>query len=420
VSLNPQLDQADDFLRNKYYPFLKRHAAELTDDMKQALWTFTANEFPLTSQAMTNLPRDFAWADVERELDENSDNKEFSVVRDFQRKQSIRSLDWLQEHGYCQDHIKPGESTLPQAGRGAFASRRLPKGTVVGYAPLVHIGLYGRDIFTVEIEEWQDDKKEETDEKRTQYDLIINYSFGHRNSTVLLTPYGAGVNYINHGGKEKANVAIRWPDKELVAHKPWFLKKTPEELANTIDKIGLSFEYVATRDIEEGDEVLMDYGKEWEEAWEKHVKNWKPVEDASLYVHSSEWEEDVFRTEEELKNDPYPPNLLTMCHESYSQGSDGEHTWVPVLRESPDRVYCTVLKRLKGKNGKNLKYTVKMEREEGEPIVVNDVPSDGIFLYDKAWSQDWHMPNVFRHEIMIPDEIMPEAWMNGPPPTSSD
>ena len=35
-----------------------------------------------------------------------------------------------------------------------------------------------------------------------------------------------------------------------------------------------------------------------------------------------------------------------------------------------------------------------------------------IYLVDKVKTADWHMPNAFRHTIMIPDEIMPEGWKN--------
>ena len=38
---------------------------------------------------------------------------------------SVRSLEWLQENGIWTDNIKPGNSTIPQAGRGAFASRNI-------------------------------------------------------------------------------------------------------------------------------------------------------------------------------------------------------------------------------------------------------------------------------------------------------
>jgi len=49
-----------------------------------------------------------------------------------------------------------------------------------------------------------------------------------------------------------------------------------------------------------------------------------------------------------------------------------------------------------------------------EPILVQGVDSEGIALYDKAFSSDWHMPNAFRHYIAIPDDVIPEAWLNGP------
>jgi hypothetical protein len=52
---------------------------------------------------------------------------------------STRDLEWLQEHGKCMDNIKPGPSTIPEAGRGAFATRFIPKGGVVAPAPLLHI-----------------------------------------------------------------------------------------------------------------------------------------------------------------------------------------------------------------------------------------------------------------------------------------
>jgi hypothetical protein len=331
-------------------------------------------------------------------------------VRHFIRNQSIRTREWLEEKGYCQDHLKPGISRIPQAGRGAFASRHLPAGLVVGYAPLVHMGYFGRDVLTIEYP-----KKKKL---APQFDLILNYSFGHGNSTVILTPYGAMVNYINHS-REKANVKIRWPDKELVAHKPDWLDRTPEVLRDTVDKIGLSFEYVALRDISPEEEVYMDYGVEWEEAWSKYVAEWKPAEDAHLYMHSSDWKEELFRTEAELATNPYPPNLITMCYESYTLNSDGHYEWLPVLRAHSSRIYCNVLDRYDADDENNeaatLLYTVRMHLRGRKTIDVQNVQKDGIFLFDKAFSQDWHLPKAFRHEIMIPDDIMPKAWLNGPP-----
>lgn len=199
------------------------------------------------------------------------------------------SLDFLQKEGKCQDHIRPDISTIPHAGRGAFASRDLPKGTVVGYSPLVHIGVKGENITTVvyngeskhgldRFEHRDVTKEEEPNLKKlknaakkhknryTKPDLVINYTFGHRDSSLLLTPYGAMVNYINHKSAKDGdgpNVRVQWPDKELIAHKPEWLGKPLNFLRDSIDKIGLSFDYVALRDIKEGEEIFMDYGDEW-------------------------------------------------------------------------------------------------------------------------------------------------------------
>jgi hypothetical protein len=200
-----------------------------------------------------------------------------------------------------------------------------------------------------------------------------------------------------------------------VAHKPEWLTEDAYFLRDTTEKIGLSFEYVALRDIDEGEEIFMDYGDEWQAAWDEHVKQWEPPEEAINYVHSTEWPENYFRTTRELDANPYPPNLHTMCQESYRMVGEGTYEWIPVLRpDSSIRVYCNVLERHRNEDGTNV-YTVAMDVGDDEWIIVHKVTEKNIFLYDKAFSADWHLPSVFRHEIMIPDDVMPPSWMNGPP-----
>ena len=109
----------------------------------------------------------------------------------------------------------------------------------------MHIGEAASDIWSIEYND------NDIQGPYTKLDLIINYSFGHANSTLILTPYGAMVNYINHD-KARANVKVQWPKEELIAHKPDWLTKDVPFLRNTIEKIGLSFDYVALRDIEKG------------------------------------------------------------------------------------------------------------------------------------------------------------------------
>jgi SET domain len=266
---------------NKYYPFIDQNRNELTSEMMEALWNFTTNDFPIYNDALTVLPRNVMWKDIDDEIqrflaasktsgdlpvprklkqskpkpDTYTDDPNYLVKR-FIRKQHKRDVEWLKANGYCQDHIKPGRSTLKQAGRGAFASRDLPVGTIVGFSALIHIGIHGRDIFTVTVP--NPDRS-----RRRQYDLIINYSFGHANSTIILTPYGGMINFINHASErteQKPNVRLRWPNKELISHKPYYLHRTPLELKYTGEKIGLAFEYVALRDIKKDEEIFIDYG----------------------------------------------------------------------------------------------------------------------------------------------------------------
>ena len=460
VTFNANLEAAETFLRDDYYRFVQSKKSELPANVLEGLWNFT-RDFPVhDNKIFTVLPRKVEWKDIanaiETTAEQKPDNAEEQdesdgasnegeddegpelydpasmVTRHFIRQQSKKPLEWLQRYGRCCDHIKPGVSTIPQAGRGAFASRDLPKDTVVAYSPLIHVGLEGEKLFNIPygskdpeyIPELDVDGKEIDDGGGYEMqDLVINYSFRHPESTLTLTPYGCMVNYINHAtkGKYEPNVKLVWPDEEMVAHKPDWLYKNVTTLRNTLDKIGLSLDYVAIRDIKEGEEILLDYGAEWEAAWRKHVVAWEPMEDSEEYVHSSEWPQDEpLRTIDELdQGNHYPDNLETMCVQSYKQHPQtGAYIWLPVLRSTNDRVPCAVLQRQDAKETNKTLYRVEMylgpEEEGGEEQVmeVDMVPHTQIFLTDRVKSADWHMPNTFRHPIGLPDDIMPAVWKN--------
>jgi hypothetical protein len=164
-------------------------------------------------------------------------------------------------------------------------------------------------------------------------------------------------------------------------------------------------------------------------AWEEHVANWVPPEDAKGYVHSTKYVVDYLRTPEELETNPYPWNLQTLCVNSY--GRDLEKDKYTYRKpETTARVHCRVLERHQvnptnqarfgpgsDKPAKYL-YTVELTilDDDGseQKVVVHDVPrhDDGINLFDKAYSQSWHMEHAFRNKMYIPDDIMPESWLN--------
>lgn len=150
------------------------------------------------------------------------------------------------------------------------------------------------------------------------------------------------------------------------------------------------------------------------------MKSWKPVEGAEEYIHSTEWKEKepLLRTTDELETNPYPENLQTMCIESFSRDDDGEFVFVPVLRETTFRKHCDVIARYQDEDGTYL-YDVNLKFDEDKPetaIKIKGYDATGVDIYDKPFTADWHMPNAFRHEIAIPDDVMPEAWLNGPAP----
>ncbi|KAL3913021.1 MAG: hypothetical protein SGARI_000864 [Bacillariaceae sp.] len=101
-----------------------------------------------------------------------------------------RDVTWLDENGVCADHMYMDESTLPQAGHGAFARRPMTKDSVVLPVPLIHIP----DRHLLEMYEYSEEMEEVNRTKATGQQLLLNYCMGHRESTLLLCPYGPIMN----------------------------------------------------------------------------------------------------------------------------------------------------------------------------------------------------------------------------------
>jgi hypothetical protein len=73
------------------------------------------------------------------------------------------------------------------------------------------------------------------------------------------------------------------------------------------------------------------------------------------------------------------------------------------------------LERVVKKNG-DLVYNVEVTKDDGwwryeeEIHHRNGVPRDAIRFWDLPYTSDLHLGNAFRHEIGIPDSILPQAW----------
>ncbi len=105
--------------------------------------------------------------------------------------------------------------------------------------------------------------------------------------------------------------------------------------------------------------------------------------------------------------------------------------YISPTRETTQRVYCNVLERFDPPADYDddepvtfykVEMIVKKKGRRKSPddnefttIVVDVVEQGAIFLYDRAFSNDWHLPNNFRHDIGIPDDVIPTGWLNGCP-----
>lgn len=324
-----------------------------------------------------------------------------TALQDFNR--SIKDLHWLEENGQCMDNIRVGVSSIPHAGRGAFASRFIPKDGLVSPAPLIHVK--NVEMIRTYFDLTRNKKGFFVPDRtgRASFQLILNYCFGHEESTLLLCPYGLLSSLINHS-HESPNTKIVWA-KEM-RHKEWM----NQSIARWGDEYhtGLQFDFVATRDIQEGEEVLIDYGKAWQDEWDRHVENFvvpEPESYAPSFILNEEIDNLDLRTEADREYEL--DNVHLRCHKFYLK------KWIAKIKDDP---MCRIVRKLR--DGTYLVRAGDWEETDDDQTEFNaltliwGVPKDAFYFVDMAFSRDHHQPWAFRHAMMIPDEIFPDAWRN--------
>jgi hypothetical protein len=331
-------------------------------------------------------------------------------------KNRVRSSEWLKENGRCLDNIRPAISTVKQAGRGAFATRSLHQGTVITPAPVVHLHRRHTEL-------WD---SEDIDDRLkapwfSGHQLLLNYCFGHPESNLLLFPYAPVVNYVNHNATV-FNAKLRWSN--LPNHRTDWLKRTPEDLMND-DHAGLVMELVATRNIAHGEEIFLNYGASWENAWTKFVGSWEPG--ATDYVPASDLNDwyDWVQTDA-----PESTDTFGRCYHSKALQKDPFHKDVYIWRGLWDLYddanydstkYCEVIGRATTKEAylrkdsilpMDVTYTAKIypNGEGGTHFIMRDIPRRAVEFFDQSYTSDMFLKDAFRHEIALPDDMVPKAW----------
>ncbi|KAL3757800.1 hypothetical protein ACHAWU_009266 [Discostella pseudostelligera] len=321
----------------------------------------------------------------------------------FSAKDSIQSLEWLEENGACLDNIVSGVSSIPQAGRGAFATRSIKEGDQITTTPVLTFDR--EELLLWESVEKMDDGGLVMELLGQQ--LLVNYCYGHANSSLLFFPYAPTVNFINHGSIEESNAEIRWSRSPY--HKAEWLHEPLEDVKSRM-KTGLMFDIIATRDLSRGDEILLYYGKDWEEGWMQHISEWSPTMDSEHPVVVDDDDDDnnatlphlnltdslghpttsdlnviektpIVRTVDEQADNPYPSYIMTICRfeppeECVTQNMDGAciSRWTHVYEEK-DLYRCSILSR-------------------------------------RPYSKDHFAYGTFRQVIGLPDGLLPPHWMD--------
>ena len=339
----------------------------------------------------------------------------------YSARDSIKPMEWLEKNGRCLDNMKPAVSSIPQAGRGAFATRHISKGDIVAPAPLVQLNHNQMEMMDAHD---LDNPKSKIWRVRSQ--LLKNYCFGHQNSSILLYPYSPVVNYINHD-RENYNAELRW--SELPNHQSAWLNQSVDELIE-LDHAGLIMEFIAIRDISRGEEILIDYGERWQNAWDEHVKSWKP--DPSYKRYTPAWELNDYtlpvRTHAEQAIRPYPENVWIGCYlgpvDEEQSGSivDGslEYKWTyrpNMYHTTLDVTECQILERYKDyiETADSIRpvderYKVQVWKHRQMAWVISDVPRRAIEFFDKQYTSELKLSNAFRHEMDLPNHMVPDAW----------
>ncbi|GKY99567.1 hypothetical protein MPSEU_000911000 [Mayamaea pseudoterrestris] len=352
-----------------------------------------------------------------------------TAMRDYHR--SIRSIAWLEEHGDCMDKIRIDESGIPNAGNGAFATTFIAKGDIVGPAPALHIPRDFMQMYPVDFDENEQEYNvnAKTNDGPTHQQLLLNYCFGHDRSSLLLCPYGAATQAINHDAIAP-NAEVVWNYK-LMQRPEWLELPLPEWTHHM--SAGLVLSYVATRDIQADEEVTIDYGRDWQKAWDEHVGSFEPPVDRADYLDALALNEQ----ELELQVSPFwysDKYVQLKCRGMYLRWNTGtvidhgdidddeeEETPFSYTTETDKKTFsCRPLHRYASKNTSDTLYVVQVYARYGEDgqcfesdwEVVFGMPRDALVFEDRMYSRDHAQPWSFRHSIGIPDEIMPEAWLD--------
>lgn len=357
----------------------------------------------------------------------------------YRNSDIIQTLDWIHEHGQCVDNLYVKESTNPEAGRGAFARRKIAKDHVISPVPMMPlINEEVLDVYSETVEEFSEREgrkvvRFDKTKPPTGTQLLVNYCFGNQESNLLLFPAAPHVQYVNHGSGDQVNAFLQWSQHDHVFNNHDFAdvrlrKWRYDELPS------IAMELVAKRDIKEGEEIFIDYGEDWEEAWKMHKAQWAVSHpDGKWPLRAADvmepYKDKPFPVDIQEGQIPYPEGVVTACViETADDLPDGQtrtnEAGQRVLKWLAPTTYegvsgrhigvCDLMSRQETPEG-SYNYTVvtRLELVDDQNMVeVRYVPHTAVLLVDRPYNSDLHTPDAFRRWIQLEDRRFPQAWRN--------
>lgn len=206
------------------------------------------------------------------------------------------------------------------------------------------------------------------------------------------------------------------------------------------------FDVVASRDISVDEEILIDYGEEWELAWANHTKNFEsPCEGrdklSSLAVYNMNldkfntkfhnWSKDHFtvcrewRSSEKSdskwiyladKSSKVLVNGMEFEIETSFKGINWNDEGFLLIQDLTERIPCKILSASANGNELDVVYfrrsisTFKGLEKVQRLELRSRIPPSEVEFINKPFTSDMHLPRAFRHPIKIPDNIFPPHW----------
>jgi hypothetical protein len=232
--------------------------------------------------------------------------------------------------------------------------------------------------------------KPDTTKPLRGYSMAMNYCWHHSSASLYLCPYGYEINYVNHN-QSLANVRLQWTADGIMNQKVELLEQSPAAMIDQPSP-GLSMDFVATREIAVGDELFLDYGDDWEQAWQQHVQAFEHPSaeqrraSQANYISARQWNarhvNAILRTKSEQAIQPYPNNLQLHCLDEEDAVLDSDAAaalWT--IDNSGSR--CDIASRRVDDDG-TVFYKVWLETDEEEDEVVASKPTT---TTKRAWHE---------------------------------